>query len=137
MTERPTPGPIRAVKWVNSTAIAAAAGDIDLASSSDFQRDLLALLAERPKRIIVDLSAVGYMDSSGVASLVKLLSRGRRYGTSLALAGLTQRVRSIFEITRLSDIFDIRQTAEAALVEWPMPPRPTNNDQRNDQRPNV
>ena len=70
---------------------------------------------KKPERIVVNLAEVPYMDSSGVASLVKLLSRTKRQGVVLCLAALTDRVRGIFEITRLDDIFDIQATVEEAL----------------------
>ena len=103
------PGPERSVVVVTIT------GDIDLHRSADFQDALLALLNDHPKRIVVDLSGVGYMDSSGVASLVKLLARARRDQVALRLTGLCPRVRSIFEITRLDTVFEIFATQQEAL----------------------
>ena len=109
---------IQNVKWVGSdrtTVVVEAAGDIDLHRSAHFQQVLLSLLEHRPKKIVVDLSGVGYMDSSGVASLVKLLARVRRKQISLMLAGLNERVRSVFEITRLDTVFQIVATQQEAL----------------------
>jgi len=65
---------------------------------------------------VVDLSGVGYMDSSGVASLVKLLARVRRRQVDLKLAGMTRRVRSVFEITRLDTVFEIFASVQEALA---------------------
>ena len=62
------------------------------------------------------LADVPYMDSSGVASLVKLLSRARKSGSELALANLNDRVRSVFEITRLDSVFRICGSEEEALA---------------------
>ena len=75
------------------TAVVQAAGEIDLNCSLEFQQALLNLLDQHPQRIVINLSDVSYMDSSGVASLVKLLSRVRRGGASLHLVGLRDRVR--------------------------------------------
>ena len=111
-------GPVRKVEWIGSeprSVVVEAAGDIDLHRSAEFQRALLELPAKRPARIVLDLSAVPYMDSSGVASLVKLLARVRRENIALKLAGLTPRVRSVFEITRLTTVFEIFATTEEAL----------------------
>jgi len=106
-----TPGsprlPIREVRWEGRAVVVRAAGDIDLSRSVDFQRQLLLLLDERPERIVVDLTGVPYMDSSGIASLVKVLSRARKAGTGLFLVGLSARVRSLFQITRLDRVFQI------------------------------
>ena len=107
------------VHWTgpdHTTAVVVAAGDIDLRHSAEFQRVLLEVLQAGPKRIVVDLSGVGYMDSSGVASLVKLLARVRRRQVDLKLAGMTRRVRSVFEITRLDTVFEIFASVQEALA---------------------
>ncbi len=116
MSHQPQGSPVKAVRWVDRTAIVDVTGDIDLSQSVDFQQRLLALLDEKPQRIIVDLSLVPYMDSSGVASLVKVLSRARKIGASLHLVGLTARVRSLFEITRLDSVFSIRSNVNEAMA---------------------
>lgn len=109
-------GPVKNVRWTGKTAIIDVAGEIDLNSSTDFQQSLLAVLDRKPKRIVVNLSQVSYMDSSGVASLVKLLSKARKMDATVALAALSERVRSIFEITRLDSIFEIFPTEKEALA---------------------
>jgi len=97
-------------------AVVDVVGDIDLNRSLEFQHSLLKVLDDKPQRIVVNLSGVPYMDSSGVASLVKLLSRARKGGAALCLAGLNDRVRSVFEITRLDSVFTICATVEEALA---------------------
>lgn len=110
--------PVKNVQWLGDggrTALVQAAGDIDLRCSSEFQRRLLEVVEAKPRGIVVDLSEVPYMDSSGVASLVKLLARVRRGDIKLRLCGLNPRVRSVFEITRLDGVFEIRPTAKEAM----------------------
>jgi anti-sigma B factor antagonist len=114
--ERQADRPVRAVRWQDRQAVVEVEGDVDLGCSVQFQRVLLRVLDERPDRVVVDLGAVAYMDSSGVASLVKLLSSAKRQGTEVRLAALTPRVRSIFEITRLETVFDIRATVAEATT---------------------
>lgn len=99
--------PIRSVKRSEGVVVVEAAGDVDLDASTAFQQALLELLDEDTKTIVIDLAGVAYMDSSGVASLVKLLSRTRRKGVSLKLVAPSQKVRNIFEITRLDTVFEI------------------------------
>ena len=111
----PSNSPVKAVRWSDRAAIVDVAGDIDLHRSQAFQQALLEMLEEKPERVIVNLAEVPYMDSSGVASLVKLLSRTRRSGLPLALVGLQARVRSVLEITRLDTVFDICATEEEAM----------------------
>ena len=119
MTPIPSGSPIREVRWAGRAAVVRVTGDIDLSRSVDFQCRLLLLLDERPERIIVDLSDVPYMDSSGIASLVKVLSRARRSGAGLVLAGLSVRVKDLFQITRLDRVFQILPSLREAL-----PPEP-------------
>jgi anti-sigma B factor antagonist len=108
--------PVDRIRWSDRTAIVDVAGEIDLNTSNAFQQELLGVLDKSPTRIVVNLSGVSYMDSSGVASLVKLLSRVRRSSVALRLYGLTDRVRGVFEITRLDSVFDIFGTEEEALA---------------------
>ena len=107
---------VKAVRWVSRAAVVDVQGDVDLSRSSEFQQSLLGVMDQKPERIVVNLAEVPYMDSSGVASLVKLLSQARRQQVGLSLVGLTDRVRSIFQITRLDGIFEIHATEEEALA---------------------
>ena len=107
---------VKSVRWVGRAAVVDVQGYVDLDRSGEFQQSLLGVLDQRPERIVVNLAEVPYMDSSGVASLVKLLGRTRRQQVGLRLAGLTDRVRSIFQITRLDGIFEIHATVEEALA---------------------
>jgi anti-sigma B factor antagonist len=116
MTAEASKSPVRRVRWSDGSAIVDVAGDVDLSRSAAFQRSLLEVVDRRPERIIVNLADVGYMDSSGVASLVKLLSRARRIDLPICLVGMRERVRSIFEITRLDSVFDIYATEQEALA---------------------
>ena len=110
------PNPIRDVRWVGRKVVVDVAGDVDLGRSVVFQQALLRVLDEGPERIVVNLADVPYMDSSGVASLVKLLSRAQKRGLGVGLTALSDRVRSIFEITKLASVFDIYATVEEALA---------------------
>jgi anti-sigma B factor antagonist len=115
MTENSSQSPIAEVRWSGRHAVAVARGDIDLSRSIEFQHQLLLLLDQHPEKMVVQLGDVPYMDSSGVASLVKVLSRARKSGTGLVLVGLTPRVRSLFQITRLDSVFQIHATEAEAL----------------------
>ena len=116
MTQELPDSPVRAVRWTQSAAVLEVAGDIDLNTSPGFLQAVLAALDKRPGKIVINLGSVPYMDSSGVASLVKVLSRARRSGVQLILVEMTDRVRGVFEITRLETVFDILLTEAEALA---------------------
>jgi len=91
-------------------------GDVDLTASPTLRNELKKLQAARPQRLIVDLSQVPYMDSSGVATLVEAMQIARRNNTKLVLCGMQQKVKSIFEIARLDTVFAIVPDAAQALT---------------------
>lgn len=115
MISEPNESPVKAVRWIGRVAVVDVAGEIDLACSTRFQKSLKAVLEKGPDRLVINLAGVTYMDSSGVASLVKLLSRARKMGMQLRLAHMNDRVGSVFEITRLNTVFDIYETEQEAL----------------------
>lgn len=96
--------------------IVAPEGDVDLSRSPTLRQALREAQARKPKRLIVDLSGVDYMDSSGVATLVEALQIARRTDTRIVLCGMRDRVRSIFEIARLDSVFAIAPNIDAALT---------------------
>lgn len=100
----------------DGAVILAPEGDIDLAHSPTLRNSLRQAHISKPQRLIVDLSMVDYMDSSGVATLVEALQTARRNNTKMVLCGMKDRVRSIFEIARLDTVFAIVDSRDAALT---------------------
>lgn len=90
-------------------------GDIDLARSPQLRSTLAEIIASGPTRLILDLAEVPYMDSSGVATLVEALQLCRGRSAELVLAGLQERVRSVFEIAKLDAVFTITADVDAAF----------------------
>ena len=90
-------------------------GEIDLHSSPELRDALLgALETNRPKRVILNLAKVPYMDSSAVAVLVEALQKLRKAGGKLCLTNLQPRVKGLLEIARLDTIFVIATSEEEA-----------------------
>ena len=89
-------------------------GDVDLSRSPTLRYELLELAKRKPQRLVVDLSGVNYMDSSGVATLIETLQAQRKGGGKMVLCGLQPKVRSIFEIARLDAVFKIAADCDAA-----------------------
>lgn len=82
-------------------------GDVDMSCSPILRSALRDEQASRPRRLIVNLTRVGYMDSSGLATLVEAMRTAKRNGTSMVLCGMNDKVRAIFEIARLHQFFTI------------------------------
>ena len=70
---------------------------------------------QNSKKIVVDLSRVSYIDSSGLATLVEMFKKTRTQGGSLGLSGMNDKVKSLFEITKLDKLFSIFKTQDEAI----------------------
>lgn len=90
-------------------------GDVDMGTSPGLRKTLLESLKETP-RLVVNLTGVRYIDSSGIASLVEVLKEARNKQKRLVLFGLNTAVREVLQLTRLIKIFEIRETEEQALA---------------------
>lgn len=90
-------------------------GDIDLSKSTELRNAMHPVLNENPSKIIVDLSHVPYMDSSGVATLIEGLQLAQQSNIEFVLCALTEGVQSIIELARLDQIFIILDSREQAL----------------------
>jgi anti-sigma B factor antagonist len=103
------------VKNVNGAAVVALTGDVDLQTSPAVRQKLLESL-EQYRRIVVDLSAVNYIDSSGVASLVEAFQVSRKKGSTFALASVSSAAMRVLSLARLDKVFTIHPSVEAALA---------------------
>jgi anti-sigma B factor antagonist len=82
-------------------------------------KDLIQAALDRgERRLLVDFSRTGYIDSSGLGALVSIAKRIREGGGDLRLAGLNEDLRSLFELTKLDTLFTISETPEQALASF-------------------
>ena len=99
----------------NGGHVVRVAGEVDLRTSPRLRTLLLQVIDTRPKRLIVDLAGVEYMDSSGVGTMVEIKRMLEGRGGEIVLVGLQPRVRGVFEITQLDKFFRIvNDLAEAS-----------------------
>jgi anti-sigma B factor antagonist len=82
-------------------------GEIDVATSPALREELYALIDGGVSELVVDLSGLGFIDSSGLGVLVAALKHTRERGGELVLSGLQQPARRVFEITDLTALFTI------------------------------
>lgn len=115
MADRADGNLVKDVRRVDKNTIVVLSGDVDLHQSPALHAKLLELTKERPEKFVLDLQAVGYIDSSGVGTFVDVFRRVNGYKGQMVLVGLNDRVRSVFEITKLDRFFTICDTEEQAL----------------------
>ncbi len=88
-------------------------GEIDFHVSPKVREDVLAGLNEG-QNLLVDLSGVSYIDSSGIASLVEGFQHAKGKSLSFALVGVRDGVMSVLKLTRLDKVFPMFDSTEAA-----------------------
>jgi len=89
-------------------------GEIDFHHSPTARENILSSL-DAGRNVVVDLSAVSYIDSSGIASLVEGLQHARGRGLEFRLCGVAGAVLQVLQLTRLDHVFSIHPTAQEAL----------------------
>jgi anti-sigma B factor antagonist len=82
-------------------------GDLDSRADETLSAAYARVHALGPQRLTLDFTDVGYINSTGIALVVRLLAEARRDGRAVRAVGLTPHYREIFRITRLSDFMDI------------------------------
>jgi anti-sigma B factor antagonist len=90
--------------------------EIDLYVSSAVTESLDAMTERKLERIVIDLSRATYIDSAGLAALILAMQKVQAFGGKFFLAGLDETMRSIFETSRLNQIFQIFPDVDAALA---------------------
>ena len=100
---------------VNSTSVITPVGDVDLSQSTQLRCVIKTSLDSDSEYILIDLSNVKYMDSSGVATLIEGLQLARTIGKELMLCSLTHSVEAVLQLSKLDQIFDIYPNRELAL----------------------
>lgn len=99
-----------------SVVIVSPRGDLDAEAIGAFQARIDDLLRAGTQYFVIDLSGVRFLDSSGLAALVRLYKRVRIGEGDVRLAAVPPAVMPVLELTRLSQVFDIFPTASEAAA---------------------
>jgi anti-sigma B factor antagonist len=90
-------------------------GQVDMHTSPTLRGHLRKALEGRARSVVVDLSGVAFIDSSGLATLIETLQTVSKYGGRLQLVGLSPAVTNLFRLSNLTSIFDIKASRDDAL----------------------
>jgi len=93
-------------------------GQLIVGNRHELKELVQAALDRGDRRLLIDFSQTGYIDSSGLGALVSISKRIRESGGELRLAGLNEDLRSLFELTKLDTLFTITETPEQALATF-------------------
>ena len=89
---------------------------LDAHNSKELKDYFLELMEKGTKALILDLSEVRFVDSSGLGALLSGHKNAGLRNGRFALAGVQARVQSMFELTRLTKVFEIHQNVEDAFA---------------------
>jgi|SRR5689334_1622315 len=92
-------------------------GEIDLHVSPEVAESLKSMISKKPKKVVIDLTKVTYLDSSGLAVLIEGMQNVQEYGGRFRLAGVQDEVKQVFDIARLDQVFDIYPDVDTALAD--------------------
>lgn len=102
------------IRETGGATVVAFEGDVDLETSPVARKVLLDCVGlKRP--MMVDMSSVTYIDSSGVASLVESLQAARKIGLEFSLVSVSEAALRVLQLARLDKVFTIHPTIEGAL----------------------
>jgi anti-sigma B factor antagonist len=93
-------------------------GQLIVGNRHELKDMIQAALDRGDRKLLVDFSRTGYIDSSGLGALVSISKRIREATGELRLAGLNDDLRSLFELTKLDTLFTITETPEQALASF-------------------
>ncbi|MFH1798213.1 MAG: STAS domain-containing protein [Candidatus Omnitrophota bacterium] len=102
----------------SGVAICRIEGEIDIDTSRDIKRSVDKVISRDKNKVIINLKDVNYVDSSGLATMVEILKSLRLVNGELKLTNLSQKVRGLFEITKLDKLFDIEENEENAVASF-------------------
>ena len=98
-----------------STRVITVSGEIHVTTAPEFSQRLNDAIAAGTRGVVIDMSGVEFIDSTGLSVLLNGLRRVTRADGRLALVVTNPTVLRLFEITKLDTTFDIQGSREAAL----------------------
>ena len=92
------------------------AGEIDIATAPRLREQLITLVNEQRYRLVIDMEAVEFIDSTGLGVLIGALKRVRAHDGDLQVVLTDSRILKVFEITQLDTIFRINDSLDAVVA---------------------
>ncbi len=106
---------IKTEQLADDAYVISLAGEVDLYTAPEFKQQLLDVISQGGKNVVVDFSDTTFIDSTTLGVLVGGVKRLRPTGGSLALVCTDQNITKIFEITGLDRVFPIYKSRDEAL----------------------
>ena len=105
-------------KDASGVAVLQVEGQLIVGNRQELKELVQTALDQGERRLLIDFSRTGYIDSSGLGALVSISNKIREAGGELRLSGLNEDLRSLFELTKLDTLFAIAETPQQALASF-------------------
>ena len=102
----------------NGVCICSLEGEVNINTSPELRKVFDDIIKSSEKKVLIDFTNVSYIDSSGLATLIEMFQRLKKIGGSLRLSNMSQKVKNVFEITKLYKLFEIFDSREVALKDF-------------------
>jgi anti-anti-sigma factor len=90
-------------------------GRLDGSSAPAFEKTVLDRLEGRPTRLVLDLAGLEYVSSAGLRTILLAAKRAKSLGSALAVCGLRDHIREVFDLSGFGTVVAIHPTVEEAL----------------------
>ena len=104
------------VEQVQGATVVHVSGDATATAVDGLRKSIASAIAAKPSLLVIDLAGCAFLSSPGLAVLVQSMQLTQRGGGKLVLVGANDRVRGIFEIARLTDVFTMKPSVQDALA---------------------
>lgn len=106
-------------KIADNVAVLSLKGDlVSEADTQKFKEKIHSLATDKMKSVVIDMSGIDYVNSSGLGTMISALTTMRNAGGDLRLARLGERVENLFVITKLVKVFETYETVERAVASF-------------------
>jgi anti-sigma B factor antagonist len=99
---------------VDGTVVVAAAGDLDMKTAPDLQARVEEVFADEAKSVVIDLTDVGFLDSSGLGAIAAARNEAGKHDAQLAVVCSNPNVLKLFRITGMDRVLTIHASLDDA-----------------------
>jgi len=103
---------------INDIIVCSLEGEINISSSPELRKAFESIIQRNEKKVLADFSGVYYIDSSGLATLIEMFHRLKKIGGIIRFSNMDQKIKNIFEVTKLHKLFFIFENREAGLKDF-------------------
>jgi anti-sigma B factor antagonist len=107
------------VRQDGAVTIVTVEGDLVIGEpEATFKRTIAQLLEQGQVQLLIDMTAVKFLDSSGLGALVRAMTTSQNEGGQTKLLGAGPQVRKLLQMTRLDSVFEMHDDAEKAVASF-------------------